>query len=212
MTAGGPDAAPDRVNAAVAAALERAMNAWLATDPRAARRLSELEDTVIGLEVSTLQLVLFFFPAAGKVRVSAEAGREPDTWVRGGLFDLLSFGAGGHRAGVNARLVVEGDVGVGQTFQHVLKTGDFDWEELLAARLGDVAAHGLARGLRAAARWTGRSLDSLGAAAGEYLREEARFIPGNHELHEFIREVDELRDRVESLEARAARPRGRQPA
>ncbi len=187
--------------------VERAMNAWLATDPQTARRLSELEGAVIGLEVTLPAFKLFFFPAPGRVRVAAAADREPHTWIRGSALSLLRFGLGDTRPGNGARLVIEGDIAVGQTFQHILKTGDFDWEELLVPCLGDVAAHELARGLRATGRCAARSFDSLNAVVGEYLQEEAGLVPGEHELREFIRGVDNLRDRVEFLEVRANPPR-----
>ncbi len=189
-----------------AALVERALNAWLATDPEAARKLSELEGVVIGLEVTTFPLELFFLPAAGRVRVAAEVEREPHTWIRGGVFDLMKLGLGGRRPGAGARLVIAGDVAAGHAFQHVLKAGDFDWEELLAQRLGDVAAHELARGARAGGRWARRSVEALNVALGEYLQEEAQWVAGAHEVSDFIRGVDALRDRVERLEIRARRP------
>ena len=201
--------ADDRVGGVAAVVLERAINAWLATDPRGAGRLAEIEGVVVGLEVTTLQLTLFFFPESGRVRVAAATGRSPDTWIRGGLFDLLKLAVGDSRGGV--RLVIEGDVVVGQTFQHILRDGDFDWEELLAMCLGDVAAHESVRGLRAVGHWTAYALDSLNAAAGEYLREEVRLVPGDREVREFVREVDELRDKVESLDVRAAGLRMNEP-
>ncbi len=190
----------------LATLVERALNEWLATDPQAAQELSELEGIVIGLEVTTLPLELFFLPAAGRVRVVSETAREPHTWIRGGVFDLARLGFGEQRPGNGARLTVEGDVAAGHAFQHILKAGDFDWEELLAHRLGDVAAHELALGLRATGRWAGRSLDSLQLALGDYLREEAALVPGEREVRDFIGRVDALRDSVERLEVRAGRP------
>ena len=185
-----------------AAFVERALNAWLATDPRTARELSELEGLVIGLEVQPLGLELFFLPHAGSVRVTADATHAVHTRIRGGLFDLVKLGAGGQQPGGGAKLVIEGDVAAGYAFQRILKAGDFDWEELLAQRLGDVVAHELARGIRTVGRWADRSVNSLHAMAGDYLREEARLVPSGFELREFIRQVDCLRDKIERLDIR----------
>ena len=185
------------------------MNLWLDTDPRAARDLGELGGIVIGLEVTTFPIELFFTPTSGKIRVAATAEREPHTWIRGGLLDLIKLSRGEQRPGNGARLVIQGDVAAGHAFQRILKTGDFDWEELLARRVGDVAANELARGIRAAGRWAAQSFDSLNAAAGEYLREEARLVADKRELRGFAREVDCLRDRVEALEIRAGDSRQR---
>ena len=49
----------------LAVIVERALNAWLATDPQGAKKLSELEGFVIGLEITTLAFELFFLPQAG---------------------------------------------------------------------------------------------------------------------------------------------------
>ena len=187
----------------VAALVERVLNAWLATDPQGARSLSELEGLVVGLEVTTLSLELFFLPQAGRVQIVTKAPREPHTRIRGGLFDLIKLGAGKQSPGSGAQLVIEGDVAAGHAFQHILKAGDFDWEELLAQRVGDVTAHELARGVRAGGRWMVRSFDSMNVVVGEYLQEEVRLVPGKGELQEFIAGVDGLRDKIESLEIRA---------
>lgn len=196
------------MNHPLAALVERTINSWLGTDPRAARDLGELDGIVIGLELTTFPVELFFMPTGGKMRVTAEAQREPHAWIRGRLLDLIKLSRGGHRPGDGARLVIEGDVAAGHAFQRILKTGDFDWEELLARRVGDVAANELARGIRATGRWAVQSLDSLHAAAGEYLREETRLVPGERELRRFTREVDDLRDRIETLEVRAGKAEG----
>lgn len=197
----------EQSHAVLAAFVERAMNSWLGTDPRAAQDLAGLDGIVIGLEVTTFPVELFFMPTAGKIRVAGGTQREPHTWIRGRLLDLIRLSRGGQRPGSGARLVIEGDVAAGHAFQRILKTGDFDWEELLAHRLGDVAANGLARGIRATGYWAAQSFGTLNAAVGEYLHEEAGLVPGKRELRRFTREVDDLRDRVETLEIRAENAR-----
>ena len=80
-----------------------------------------------------------------------------------------------------------------------------DLEEELAAVVGDVAARrvaNLARGVLALGR---SATDSLATSVAEYLQEEGRDVPARVEVEEFLRDVDQLRDDVERLEARLAR-------
>ena len=190
----------------LAAGIERAMNAWLDTDPRAASRLGEIENLVIGLEITTFPIQLFFLPTAGRIRVSTSTERPVQTHIRGRLLDLIRLAGDGQRPGKAAQLTISGDVATGHAFQHLLKAGDFDWEELLAQRVGDIPAHELAKGIRATRRWAKRSLGLLEDAVGEYLTEETQLVAGRYRIDSFIREVDELRDRVEALEVRAGKP------
>ena len=185
---------------ALATGIESAMNAWLGTDPQGAEKLSDLEGILIGLEVTTFPLELFFLPTKGRLRVFNKTDRQPHTRISGGLFDLVKIGVGEQGASTSARLTIEGNVVAGHAFQHILKAGDFDWEELLATRLGDVAAHELAQAVRVVGRWTARSFDSLSVAVGEYLQEETKLVVGGYEVNDFICEVDKLRDKIESLE------------
>lgn len=185
----------------LAACTERTLNAWLDTDPTAASRLVELDGLVIGIEITTFPLQLFFLPTAKHLRVLPHTDRQADTFIRGKLLDLVKLGTGRRQPDDDVRLTIEGDSAAAHAFQRLLASANLDWEELLALKIGDVAAHELARGIRAANRWAGHSFDSLNEAMGEYLAEETRLVAGNHEIDDFIRRVDRLRDRIETLEA-----------
>ena len=190
----------------LAALVGKAANRLLRADPEVAARLGAMRGKVIAVRVTTFDQVLYFLPQEDSVAVAAECDREPDTWVRGRAVDLfkLSFAARGtspRRAA--ARAEISGDVALGQEFQQVFRDLEFDWEELPAAWFGDACAHQLGRAARGAAAWLGHSLESLADSGGEYLREELRAAPAPRELREFIDGVDELRDALERLEARA---------
>ncbi len=190
----------------LAAGIENAINAWLGTDPRAVSRLSEIENLVIGLEITTFPIRLFFLPTAGRIRVLTATDQTVHTHIRGRLLDLVRLAGGRQRPGNSAQLTITGDVSAGHAFQHLLKAGDFDWEELLAQRMGDVAAHELAKAIRATRHWVKRSSSLFNEAMGEYLTEETELVAGHHQVNSFIREVDKLRDKVETLEVRLEKP------
>lgn len=200
-----PLAAP--IVALIAALVEEAANRHLRADPEVAARLGDLHGKVIGVRLTAPAVELFFLPRRGAVSVMPDCEREPDTWVAGAAADLLRLGFAEQPGlrGAGARAEITGDVALGQAFQQVFRDIEFDAEEYLAPYLGDALAYEVGRGARAAAGWLARAFDSLADSGGEYLREEARAAPGEHELQDFIRRVDELRDAVERIEARMAR-------
>lgn len=198
-----PPAAP--LATLIAALVEEAANRRLRADPEVAARLGEMEGKVIGVRLTAPAVELFFMPRRGAVSVAPDCEHEPDTWVAGAAADLLRLGFADQPGPHGARAEITGDVALGQAFQQVFRDIEFDAEEYLAPYLGDALAHEVGRGARAAAGWLARAFDSLADSGGEYLREEANAAPGEHELQDFIRRVDELRDAVERLEARMAR-------
>lgn len=198
-----PPAAP--LAALIADLVERAANRRLRADPEVAARLGEMHGKVIGVRLTAPAVELFFLPRRGAVSVAPDCEREPDTWVAGAAADLLRLGFAEQPGLHGARAEITGDVALGQAFQQVFRDIEFDAEEYLAPYLGDALAHEVGRGARAAAGWLARAFDSLADSGGEYLREEANAAPGEHELQDFIRRVDELRDAVERIEARMAR-------
>ena len=182
---------------------QRALDTGFMMNPRAARELSVLQGMVIGVEVTDIAWRMFFIPREEHVEISASAEREPDVWIKSDVINLIKARRADPGDGV--QLEVSGDVAAGQTFQHILQSIEFDWEELLALHLGDVAAHRIGRGAREVNRWLHRSFDSLAFSTGEYLREEAELAVDPEEVRRFIADVDTLRDDVERLAARLRR-------
>ncbi|MGB5200150.1 MAG: sterol-binding protein, partial [Sedimenticolaceae bacterium] len=89
-------------------------------------------------------------------------------------------------------------------FSEVLADLDIDWEEQLSRFTGDIAAHEIGRGVRAASREGARMRRSSEQILSEYLTEEARLLPHRFEVEDFIADVDTLRDDAERLAARIA--------
>ncbi|MFW6346818.1 MAG: hypothetical protein ACOC0M_10890, partial [Halomonas sp.] len=82
---------------------------------------------------------------------------------------------------------------------------DLDWEGELARWLGDLPAHSLAEGLRRLGRFGLRTRDEFRADLAEYLFEEARLLPGRHQLRVLRDHLTELEVATDRLEARLAR-------
>lgn len=186
--------------------LEEAVNRLLALDPRSAGRLSRLEGRVLRLEVAGLSDPLFLGVLGGALQVGTDPPSVPDVTLRGPPFSLLRLlRSGGGRPLLDGEVQVEGDMGVLQDLHACLAAVNVDWEELLARRVGDVAAHGIARQARALAGWVGEGGESLGLDLKEYLWEEARLLPRQEAVEEYLSAVDALRDDVERLTKRVDR-------
>ena len=179
---------------------QRMLDTGFAMNPEAARQLHELQDIVIGVEITDIQCQLFFTPHCDRIQISTSAKHEPNTWIRSSVVNLLKARRANPGDGVN--IEVSGDVAAGQTFQHILQSIDFDWEELLAMYLGDIAAHRIGQGVKAVNRQLRRSFDSLAFSTGEYLREEAGLAADADQIRQFIADVDQLRDDIERLSVR----------
>ena len=192
--------AGEAARAAVAMMAESVLNVRLDMNPDAADQLRGLDGKVIRFEMTTPALVLFFIPLGGRLTVLTAVDREPDVRVRGSALNLAK--AMRSLPGSGIHLEIHGDVEVGQSFQHVLRQAEFDWEEFLAPCFGDVVTHRLAETACAVRRRASAVSTSLAVAAGEYLREETDLAVSRNELACFVNEVDCLRDDVDRLEAR----------
>ncbi|MCU0934778.1 MAG: SCP2 sterol-binding domain-containing protein [Gammaproteobacteria bacterium] len=196
--------------------LEDAVNRWLALDPGSAACLSRLEGRVLRIEVAGLAEPIFLGVLGGSLQLGADPPTDPHVTLRGPPFSLLRLlRSSGGAPLLDGDVQVEGDIGVLQDLHACLAALEVDWEELLARRIGDVAAHGLVRQVRAVAGWVGEGRESLRLDLREYLWEEARLLPRREAVEEQLSAVDALRDdverlakRIERLEARLANRSG----
>ena len=183
--------------------LERALNRYLAADPIATREaLQPIAGKVIGVALTVPELQFFFFLKPDRVSVAAHDDSEPDTWIRGSIFDLARLSAKDYSGEQHGHVEISGDVQLGQQFQQLLNSIEFYWEELLVPIVGDVAAHMFRQGVDATAEFLSHCATSLSFSSSEFLREELKLTPSVDQLNAFIEGVENLRDAVERLAAR----------
>lgn len=99
---------------------------------------------------------------------------------------------------------MQGDAEFAAAILHVWRNLRWEFEEDLARVIGDVAAHRVARTATALDQWRAQSFEHLARAAAEYWTEEQPLIARAHDIGEFNREVDRLRDDVARAEKRVA--------
>ena len=197
--------------AALTATLETTFNAWLALDAQthgnARSRLQALQGKLICLHISNPDVQLYFLPTADQVRVTTRYAAAPDVTIHGSALGLMRLSASNDagKAMLEHGIKIDGDMGLGNHFSQILREIDVDWEELLSRAVGDVVAHHLGQVVRNAQGWLGDSSHAMRLNTQEYLQEEARLVPADTEIRQYLDAVDTLRADTDRLEARLKR-------
>ena len=197
--------------AALTATIETAFNAWLALDTQthgnARSRLQALQGKLICLHISNPDVQLYFLPTADQVRVTTRYAAAPDVTIHGSALGLMRLSASNDagKAMLEHGIKIDGDMGLGNHFSQILREIDVDWEELLSRAVGDVVAHHLGQVVRNAQGWLGDSSHAMRLNTQEYLQEEARLVPADAEIRQYLDAVDTLRADTDRLEARLKR-------
>ncbi|MGM0695123.1 MAG: ubiquinone biosynthesis accessory factor UbiJ [Pseudomonadota bacterium] len=196
------------------AGLERSINALLARDPAAPSRLARLagQRVLLRLEHPALALAVHFHPTGLDLMRpddTAEEGFDAVVELDAETLGELLGGASVERLMFQGKLAVRGRTHLLEAGRDLLLDLDLDWEAELARWLGDIPAHSLAEGLRSLSRWGLRTHQELCADVGEYVFEEARLLPGRHQLEALRDHLTEVEIATDRLEARLARLRRR---
>lgn len=177
----------------------------LSVDPDAERALLALAPCALVLDVKGVG-ALHIEVARDAVRVGPhdDDALVADVSVSGGLSGFLRLLRASDAEQVAAldALSVSGDVGRLQQLQKWMSSVDVDWEELLARRVGDVAAHQIGNFVRHANRQVRQVGGDMQDNVAEYLLYETRVVVSADELECWSRDVDRLRNDVERLQVR----------
>ncbi|MDP2833644.1 MAG: hypothetical protein Q8Q28_10235 [Pseudomonadota bacterium] len=185
------DATPDFLFAA-------ALNTLLDQQPTAKTRLVRHVGKCVRLVLPLLPLSLRIEADGGFVAASKEAAADvrlfPDLsavplWLSGGKY--------GGKLGDLFR--VAGDGVLAADLAHAL--ADFDWVLALRPYLGDIAASRVDQFIQGLTGWRTQALESAGRNLAEYAVYEQAMLAEPFAVHEFIAEVDRLREDADRLEA-----------
>ena len=190
---------PALLSAALAGA-ESALNQAIALAPMSHQELDALSGTLLGVEITSLDLTLYIDLVSGtEVRLMMHCERPTDAFVRGSLEDFAALAASDDPAAtlINSGIELEGRSTSLINLQQVISKMDVDWEAPLVNTLGDVTGHQLAQTLRKFFQWSEGARASLKRQLSEYLLEEGRLTPPKAELEYFYDSVQSLSMRVE---------------
>ena len=198
---------PALLSAALAGA-ERALNQTIALTPTSHQELEALSGTLLGIDITSLDLTLFIDMISGtEIALLAHCERRPDAFVRGTVEDFAALVASDDPAAtlINSGIELEGSSSKLITLQQMVSKMDVDWEAPLVDALGDVMGHQLAQALRAMLRWSESARASLKRQLSEYLLEEGKLTPPKAELEHFYDSVQSLSLRVERAQSQVAK-------
>ena len=198
---------PALLSAALAGA-ERALNQTIALTPTSHQELEALSGTLLGIDITSLDLTLFIDIINGtEIALLAHCERRPDAFVRGTVEDFAALVASDDPAAtlINSGIELEGSSTKLITLQQIVSKMDVDWEAPLVDALGDVMGHQLAQALRAMFHWSESARASLKRQLSEYLLEEGKLTPPKAELEHFYDSVQSLSLRVERAQSQVAK-------
>ena len=192
--------------AALAAALESALDLYLQQDPEALRRCGGMEGKVIALDITGLGVSLYFLPGPDGIQVVGHFEGQADTRLRGSPLGFARMALGSRDDTLfEGAVEIQGDTETGQQLQDILVSAEWDWEEQLSRLTGDVVAHQIGTLARRARHFLGSSRGTLERDISEYLQEESLLLPCRIEIERFLDEVDCLRADLDRLSARVER-------
>jgi len=187
------------------AGLEEALNQYVAMDPKAAAELAKLHGRAIALEVAGPEIKLFLIPGPGRLQVLRLYEGESECTLRGSPLALTRLSMAKEK-GVDelfsGQITITGDVELGQRFGKILGALHIDWEEQLAAHMGDFVAHDIVGGIRFVAEQGRRTVGNIGQSLAHYIQTETRLLPERQEIQDFVSRIDTLRDDFDRLQAR----------
>jgi ubiquinone biosynthesis protein UbiJ len=139
--------------------------------------------------------------AAGTTAPDAPA----DATLSGAPVSLLALAGPDPQAVINrGDVTISGDAEIAQQFRELGLLLRPDLEVALSRLIGRSAAHVTMRGLRAALDGSRDRARTLTQNLADYLAHERRDLVSRAEAEHFLRGVDEMRERLDRLEARIA--------
>ncbi len=187
------------------AALEDAINRYLALDPEAPEKLQPFSGKIICIEITGMALTLLLTIEKDRIRVSTDnTGAVADATLRGSVIALIKMGMQRDVADLllQGEIEIIGDMRLGRAFKAFLAGMKIDWEEQLSKTSGDVVAHELMKTARKFVGWGRNTTRSLAQDVSEYVQEESRDVVSGAELDGFYQQVDELRMAADRFQAR----------
>ncbi len=186
-----------------APALERAINAALAMDPGAEKKLQPLNGCVLEIRISNLNQSLFIGAKGNRVLLLS-AEHAPTVTMTASLLTLAKLATRRDSAALIASrdLSFSGDAVRAQQIQRFTDNLDIDWEGLLARFIGDTPAKFLTSGAKQSltlAKTFGRN---FARDLEEFIKYELRLLPSRALANKQFDAIDQLRIASDRLEAR----------
>ncbi|HSX19847.1 MAG TPA: SCP2 sterol-binding domain-containing protein [Gammaproteobacteria bacterium] len=178
--------------------LQALLNKFISLDPGIDHYLTALQGKQLAIVCTDPAHTMFISFDNKQILLSSSAPDHVDVTITGKMQDFVKYALTKQRADLR----VDGDAMLAALIEKLYTTMDIDWEEELSKLTGDAIAYQAGAMFRTLKNYTADSSTNLGAMISEYLQEESGILPTHYEVDAFLQEVDELRLRVDRLEAR----------
>lgn len=187
-------------------ALESSINLVLKQDPDSLKKISALQGKVLAFEFTELDLTLYLFPHNEGIQVQYLYEGQADTTLQGSPLAFINMSLGdSSESFFSGEIRIKGDIELGQKFKLLLDQLQLDWEELLSKYTGDLIAFKIGSIIRNFSSWGKSTLKTIQLDIQEYLQDEGQLNPHSVDLENFTKNIGQLRDDTERLEARILR-------
>jgi ubiquinone biosynthesis protein UbiJ len=184
---------------------EKALNQYIQLDPASVAQFAGLADKVLLVEETRFQQSIYFvFNTTGCCLLPNYSGHV-DVIVRGPVLSLIKLAQSSQnvpKSLFSSQVEIIGDTQLAQKIGTVFRHIEIDWEEYLSHVTGDVIAHQLGNFLRNFVNFNKNVAISWRKNLTEYIQEEQHYVPSRVEIEDFFKDVDQVREEVERLEAR----------
>ncbi len=169
--------------------------------------LAPLDGKLIGLEVSDLDIQLFFEFEQSQLFLLEKCppSRQAAVTISGNSKDFLQTAINQTQQKAIIGLNFSGDIGTGQQLQQLTEQLSFDWEARLADYTNDYIAYHSVKVLKGINQWLKQTLQTKLQNTSEILVEEWRLTPSPYEVEDFIQRVQQLQWAIDRVSARAQR-------
>ncbi|WP_455199915.1 ubiquinone biosynthesis accessory factor UbiJ [Kaarinaea lacus] len=184
--------------------IEIAFNRYLDMDPDARARMPAMADKVIKITIREIDLPLIMRVRENHIDVLSSYDSDVHSEMRASALSLMKLGMAGDAStsALGEDIEMSGDLETGRQFRDLLSKVDIDWEEILSQYTGDIIAHKIGNSIRTLTNWGRKTVDSLAKDVSEYLQEESRQIPSQHEIIDYLAKIDDIRLAADRAEAR----------
>src|SRR5690349_18598725 len=199
---------PNPILAQLGRLLEVALNRALALDVDSQQKLSALDGRAVIVEFRGTPLAMRLAVAGDALRVGPAFEGDSALRVAASPASLLAMALrrGSDESPIPpGKVEISGDAELARRLEKLASGYAPDIEEAFAKTFGDVIGVPLARTLTGALRYARGRGERLVQDGAEFLVEESRDLIAPGEMHQFLDDVDTLRDRGERLGVRVQR-------
>ena len=183
------------------------LNRYLECDPERSRELKQIDGKVIAVKIKEFDVTITLRVEDLKLQEVLDTEIVANVEIILSLKTLPNYLLGVDRNQLikNGDIEIVGDTHVASVFHNIVSEVEIDWEELLAARIGDTMASQVGFGARKIKGFMRTVRENVQLDTRDYLQDNLQVAVTQEEVDGFVQQVDTLRADVDRLEARLKR-------